>query len=66
MKEELPGVDSILIDQERRLAVIDGSVVGVGDRVAGRVIVQIDPEAVTLREPSGLLVRASVRSRLRN
>ena len=66
MKEELPRVDSILIDQERRLAVIEGTIAGVGERVGGRVIVQIDPEAVTLREPSGLLVRASVRSRQRN
>ena len=66
MKEELPRVDSILIDQERRLAVIEGAITGVGERVGGRIIVQIDPEAVTLREPSGLLVRASVRSRQRN
>jgi hypothetical protein len=63
LKDPLPNVDSILIDQERRLAVIDGSVVGVGDPVGPRTVVQIDRDAVTLREPSGVLVRASVRSR---
>jgi hypothetical protein len=63
LKEPLPAVDSILVDQERRLALIDGSVVGIGDSVGPRTIVQIERNAVILREPSGLLVRASVRSK---
>jgi hypothetical protein len=54
-------VESILIDQERRLALIDGAVVRVGDLVGTRTIVRIDRDAVLLREPSGLVVRASVR-----
>lgn len=60
----LPNVDSILIDQERRLAIIDGTVASVGDTVGPRVIVQIERDAVVLREPSGLLVRVPLRSRL--
>lgn len=63
LKEPLPKVDSILIDQARRLALIDGSVVHVGDVIGPRTIVQIERDAVILREPSGLVVRASVRSK---
>ena len=63
LDEPLPAVDSILIDQERRLALIDGSIVGIGDSVGLRTIVQIERNAVILREPSGLFVRASVRSK---
>jgi hypothetical protein len=64
LKEPLPQVDSILIDQERRLAIIDGVVVGVGDAVGPRSVVQIDSDAVDLREPSGLLVRVHLRPKL--
>ncbi len=63
LKDPLPKVDSILIDQERRLAIIDGTVAAVGDQIGPRVIVQIEREAVVLREPSGLLVRIPMRSR---
>lgn len=64
LKDPLPSVDSILIDQERRLAIVDGAVAAVGDTVGPRVVVQIERDAVVLREPSGLLVRVSLRSRL--
>jgi hypothetical protein len=57
----LPKVDSILIDQERRLAIVDGTIVTVGDSVGPRVVVQIDRDAVVLREPSGLSVRVGLR-----
>ncbi len=63
LKDPLPKVESILIDQERRLAIIDGVVAAVGDRVGPRVIVQIERDTVIFREPSGLLVRVSIRSR---
>ena len=63
LRDPLPKVDSILIDQERRLAIIDGIVAAVGDRVGPRVIVQIERDAVVLREPSGLIVRGPTRSR---
>ncbi len=63
LRDPLPKVDSILIDQERRLALIDGAVTAVGDRIGPRVVAQIDREGVVLREPSGLLIRVSLRSR---
>jgi hypothetical protein len=63
LAEPLPRVDSILIDQERRLAVIDGAVISVGDAVGRRTVSGIERDTVLLREPSGLIVRASVRSR---
>ena len=63
LKAPLPQVDSILIDQERRLAIIDGAAVGVGDTVGPRRVSQIESDAVDLREPSGLLVRVHVRSK---
>lgn len=61
LKEPLPKIDSILIDQDRRLALIDGAIVGVGDTIGGRVVVQIDRDAVVLSEPSGRLVRVRLR-----
>jgi hypothetical protein len=63
LAEPLPRVDSILIDQERRLAVIDGAMINVGDAVGRRTVAGIERDTVLLREPSGLIVRASVRSR---
>lgn len=61
LKDPLPQVDSILIDQQRRLAIIDGAAVGVGDTVGPRRVSQIESDAVDLREPSGLLVRVHLR-----
>jgi hypothetical protein len=63
LPEPLPRVDSILINQERRLAVIDGAAIKVGDAVGRRTVAGIERDTVLLREPSGLIVRASVRSR---
>ena len=63
LKDPLPQVDSILVDQERRLAIIDGMVVGVGDAVGPRRVTQIESDTVDLREPSGLLVRVHVRGK---
>ena len=59
----LPKVDSILIDQERRLAIIDGTIVTIGDTVGVRVVEQIERDGVVLREPSGLSVRIALRSK---
>jgi hypothetical protein len=56
LKDPLPRIDSILIDRGRRLAIIDGAILKVGDLVGPRVIVRIDADAVVLREPSGLHV----------
>jgi hypothetical protein len=57
LKEPLPRLDSILIDQDRRLAVLDGVVVHVGDSVGARIVSHIARDGVLLREPSGLVLR---------
>jgi hypothetical protein len=62
LKQPLPRVESILIDQERRLAIVDGAIVRVGDAVGPRVVTLIDQEGVVFREPSGLTVRVSLRA----
>jgi hypothetical protein len=61
LEDPLPGVESILIDQDRRFALVDGAVVGVGDPVGPRTVIRIEPDALLLQEPSGRVVRASVR-----
>ena len=59
--EPLPRIDTVLIDQDRRLAILDGAVVGVGDAIGSRVVVAIAREAVLLRERSGRIVRVRTR-----
>jgi hypothetical protein len=61
--EPLPRLDSILIDQDRRLAIVEGAVVRVGDPVGSRVVVQIERDGVVLREISGLLLRIGLRAK---
>jgi hypothetical protein len=61
LKVPLPAVELILMDQKRPRAVVGGAVVGVGDPVGPRTIVRIERDGVLLREPSGLVVRASIR-----
>jgi hypothetical protein len=63
LKEPLPKIDSILIDQDRRLAVIGGRPVAVGEPVGPRVLLRIEQEAIILGEPSGLSVRVELRPR---
>jgi hypothetical protein len=63
LSDPLPTVDSVLLDQERRLAIVDGTVVSVGRQVGQRVIVAIERDGVVFREPSGRLVRVPVRTR---
>jgi hypothetical protein len=63
VNEPLPRVDSVLVDQERRLAIVDGAVVSVGREVGRRVVVAVDGDGVLFREPSGQLVKVAVRSR---
>ncbi|HSC29764.1 MAG TPA: hypothetical protein VLD67_20975 [Vicinamibacterales bacterium] len=59
----LPAVRGILIAPERRLAIVDDSVVGVGDPVGSWVVVRIEPDAVLLRGPAGQEVRVPVTRR---
>jgi len=61
LDEPLPRIDTVLIDQDRRLAILDGAVVGVGDPIGSRVVVAIAREAILLREPSGRIVRVRAR-----
>jgi hypothetical protein len=62
LREPLPRIDTVLIDQDRRLALVEGGVVQVGDAIGSRVVVSIEPDSVVLREPSGRTVRVRVRS----
>ena len=62
LSEPLPRIDTVLIDQDRRLALVDGDVVKVGDTIGSRVVVGIEQDSVVLREPSGRTVRVRVRS----
>lgn len=59
-----PRVTSILIGSGRRLAMMDGGIVGVGDAVGPRVVIRIDSDAVILRDPSGAEVRVVLRPAL--
>jgi hypothetical protein len=61
LDEPLPRIDTVLIDQDRRLAILDGAVVGIGDPIGSRVVVAIAREAILLREPSGRIVRVRPR-----
>jgi hypothetical protein len=59
----LPRVDGIAIAGDRRLAILDGSIVGPGDRIAGRTVKRIEVTGVVLREPGGGEVFVAIRSR---
>ncbi len=61
LKEPLPRIDSVLIDQDRRLMIVDGAVIGVGDTIGSRVVTDITRDAILLREPSGRIVRVRPR-----
>lgn len=60
LKDPLPGVSTILVSQSRRLAVVDGRIVSVGDKVGRRTVAEIEPHAVRFREPSGLEIRVGL------
>jgi hypothetical protein len=62
LKEPLPRIDTVLIDQDRRLVIVDGAVVGVGDTIGSRVVVDIARDGIVLREPSGRIVRVRPRT----
>jgi hypothetical protein len=57
LQEPLPRIDTVLIDQNRRLAIANGSVVSVGDTIGSRVVIEIARDGIALREPSGRVVR---------
>jgi hypothetical protein len=53
-------VSSILYSASRRLAIVDGRIVGVGDAVGNYRIVEIERDAVVLAVPSGARIRVSM------
>jgi hypothetical protein len=57
LPEPLPKIDTVLIDQDRRLAIANGVVVSVGDTIGSRVVINIARDGIALREPSGRVVR---------
>ena len=50
----LPVISAILLTEGRRLAVIDGRVLGTGQRVGPWELVSVDCDRVVLRDPSGV------------
>ncbi len=52
-----PVVRSILFSPQRRLALVDGRVVGIGDELPSGVVADIVRDAVIIRLPSGELQR---------
>lgn len=61
LEASLPSVDSILVSADRQVAILDGQIVTVGDRVGPRTVHLIEREAVVLEEPSGHQVRIPIR-----
>lgn len=57
----VPSVTSILLAGDRRLAVMGGSIVAVGDTVGSRVVVRIDEYSVTLRDASHRVITVPMR-----
>jgi hypothetical protein len=61
--DPLPRVEGIAISGDRRLAIVDGAIVGPGDRVGTRLVRRIDKNGVLLREASGREVFVAIRTR---
>jgi hypothetical protein len=59
----IPRVDGIMIAGDRRLAIVEGSIVGVGDAVGSHVIARIERDGVVFRSRSGREVHVAIRMR---
>jgi len=57
-------VSAILVSKDRRLATVDGQIVGVGALVGRRTVVAVDERSVVFEEPSGALIRIGLGGRL--
>lgn len=55
-----PVVSSILYSSGRHVALVDGLIVGRGDRVQGGVVLSIEPDAVVIGEPGGRSRRVEI------
>ena len=51
---------TILYSPDRKLAIVDGRIVGIGDEVRGAQVVDITPTAVMLRDAQGRLRRLAL------
>jgi hypothetical protein len=51
---------TILFSPDRKLAIIDNRIVGIGDEVRGARVVEITAGAVMLRDPQGRLRRLAL------
>jgi hypothetical protein len=58
--EDVPSLHSILLGPGRRLAILNGSVVGEGDTVGRRRVSRIERDAVFLRDASGGEIKLTV------
>ncbi len=64
LNDPIPHVTTILVSADRRLAMVDGRIVRVGDRVGHRTVAAIEPHVVVFREPSGVEIRVALGGRL--
>jgi hypothetical protein len=66
LKDPVPRITAILISADRRLAAVGdaGQIVGVGDTLGRRVVVEIDDKTVLFREPSGVQIRVGLGGRV--
>jgi hypothetical protein len=61
--DPLPTVGGVLISADRKLAVVEGAVVGLGDRVGSHTVAGIEPNAVIFRDAAGRETRVPIRPR---
>jgi hypothetical protein len=64
LTDPVPIINTILVSPERRLAILNGRVVTVGDAVGPRVVAAIEPREVILQEPSGVQIRVGLGGRV--
>ena len=61
--DPLPSVGGVLISADRKLAVVEGAVVGIGDKVGPLTVAGIEPNAVIFRDAAGRETRVPIRPR---
>jgi hypothetical protein len=61
--DSLPSVGGVLISGVRKLAVVEGTVVGIGDKVGAHTVAGIEPNAVIFRDAAGRETRVPIRPR---
>ena len=59
----VPAVSGVLISGDRRIAILDGRIVSLGDRVGPLRVMGIDRSGVVLREPGGREIQVAIRTR---